>query len=67
MDTETLGKSQGSDQARNKPTYPSIVGLSEAKQLAEDLYEQAVAAVAELDEGGAMLTWIAEYIIRRQR
>ena len=31
-DAATLGKSPGADEARNKPTYPSIAGLSRAKQ-----------------------------------
>ena len=35
-DTETLGKPQGSDQARNKPTYPALLGMSEAKRRADE-------------------------------
>ena len=41
-DTETLGKTQGKDQNNDKPTYPALLGLSGAKQKAQDLHEQAI-------------------------
>lgn len=65
-DTETLGKTQGSDIARNKPTYPALLGMSEAKRLAEDLYQEAMASLAPLGEKAGPLRDIAGYIINRQ-
>ena len=35
-ETEVIGKPQGSDLDADKPTYPKIMGLEEAKKLAED-------------------------------
>jgi len=65
-DTETLGKTSGADQALGKPTYPSLVGLAEAKRMAEELCEEAVASLAELGEPAQPLRDITEYIIQRQ-
>lgn len=65
-DTEILGKPQGSDQARNKPTYPALLGMSEAKRLAEGLCQEAVDSLSGLGEKANPLREIAEYIIARQ-
>lgn len=65
-DTATLGKQQGADQARNKPTYPALVGLTEAKQMAHELFSQAIASLEPLNEHAESLHWLADYIITRQ-
>ncbi|ALG66716.1 (2E,6E)-farnesyl diphosphate synthase [Beggiatoa leptomitoformis] len=63
--TETLGKKQGADNALNKPTYPSIVGLQGAKQMATDLVAQAIQALHDFDNQAEPLRELAEYIIKR--
>jgi farnesyl diphosphate synthase len=65
-ETATLGKKAGADSARNKPTYPSILGLTESKQRAAELRDQAVSALAPLGEDAAPLKWLAEYIVSRE-
>lgn len=65
-ETATLGKQAGADSARNKPTYPSILGLSQSKQRATELKDEAVKALAPLDEAAAPLIWLAEYIVSRE-
>src|SRR5690242_18930401 len=65
-ETATLGKKAGADSARNKPTYPSILGLTESKQRAAELRDQAVTALAPLGESAAPLKWLAEYIVSRE-
>ena len=65
-DTETLGKTQGADAARNKPTYPSLIGLSKSKDMAEDLMNQALDSISQLGENAEFLREIARYIIDRQ-
>ena len=65
-DTETLGKPQGSDQARNKPTYPTLLGMSEAKRRADELHREAIDSLAQWGETAQPLRDIAEYIIHRQ-
>ena len=44
-DTETLGKPQGSDEALDKSTYPSLMGLEKAQIFARELHQQALAAL----------------------
>ncbi len=64
-DTDTLGKPQGADQALNKPTYPSLLGLSGAKQMAGDLLEQALSSLDGLGSQADPLRWLASYIVTR--
>ena len=46
-DTATLGKRQGADIARDKPTYPALLGLEAAKAYAIELRDQALVALRE--------------------
>jgi geranylgeranyl diphosphate synthase type II len=64
-DTDTMGKPQGSDEAQNKPTYTSLLGLADAKRLAEDLHQQALESLQILDGKADQLRWISEYIVHR--
>ena len=45
--TEVIGKSRGADAARDKPTYPSILGLDESRRLAERQRSDALIALAQ--------------------
>lgn len=65
--TEVLGKPQGSDIARDKPTYPAILGLHEARRHAHAMYERAVAELAGFDDAADPLRWLAEYVVTRDR
>ncbi|HEX4300765.1 MAG TPA: farnesyl diphosphate synthase [Gammaproteobacteria bacterium] len=65
-ETATLGKQAGADSARNKPTYPSILGLTQSKQRAMGLKDEAVQALAPLGDAAAPLRWLAEYIVSRE-
>ncbi|MEH6649583.1 MAG: (2E,6E)-farnesyl diphosphate synthase [Motiliproteus sp.] len=65
-DTQTLGKTQGADLARDKSTYPALMGLEAAKAKAQQLHQQALLALAPLPpQNSAMLRLIADYIINR--
>ena len=44
-DTSVLGKQQGADVARDKPTYPALLGLDGAHRLADQLRDQALGAL----------------------
>jgi len=63
--TATLGKIQGADQAHNKPTYVSLLGLKEAQQKAQDLHQQALAALEHFGAAAKPLRQLSEYIISR--
>ena len=65
-DTETLGKPQGSDQARDKATYPALLGMTEAKRRADELHQEAVESLSHWDEAAQPLRDLAGYIIHRQ-
>jgi geranylgeranyl pyrophosphate synthase len=65
-DTATLGKTQGADNARNKPTYVSLLGLDGARRKADALVDEAVSALSALGTGTDMLEAIAVYITSRQ-
>ncbi|MDP2284098.1 MAG: polyprenyl synthetase family protein [Pseudohongiella sp.] len=64
--TEVLGKPQGSDIARNKPTYVSLLGLDGAQAKAESLIHQAHSALNSIDADTRLLRDIATYITARQ-
>jgi len=66
-DTETLGKPQGSDMVKNKPTYPNLLGLDGAKDVAEHLHEEAISSLSDFDEKADPLRWIADYIVQRNK
>jgi farnesyl diphosphate synthase len=64
-DTETLGKQQGADIARDKPTYPAILGLEAAQHKAQDLVEQALAALQHLSGPTQALAGLARFVVQR--
>lgn len=64
-DTEVLGKTQGADRARNKPTYPSIHGLEASRELAKELCDDAIGSLSGFDEHADALRDIATYILER--
>ncbi len=66
-DTATLGKPQGSDEARHKPTYPATMGLEAARKHADTLYHTALASLAPLGDNGHILGDIADFIIHRKQ
>lgn len=65
-DTATLGKTQGKDQAHDKPTYPALLGLEAAKAYALALRDQALAALEGFGEGAEPLRDLARYIVERR-
>ncbi len=64
-DTETLGKTQGKDQNNNKPTYPALLGLTGAKQKAQELHEQALDSLSMFGSEADLLRDLSLYIIQR--
>ncbi|MCI2283261.1 (2E,6E)-farnesyl diphosphate synthase [Colwellia sp. MSW7] len=62
---EELGKPSGSDLASNKSTYPALLGLQGAKEKAENLFQQALQALASLPYNTQSLADFATFIIKR--
>ncbi|MCP1650857.1 (2E,6E)-farnesyl diphosphate synthase [Pseudomonas nitroreducens] len=65
-DTATLGKTQGKDQAHDKPTYPALLGLDAAKAYALALRDQALAALEGFGDTAEPLRALARYIVERR-
>lgn len=66
-DTDIIGKPQGSDLERNKPTYPYLLGMAGAKKAADDLHREALTAIESFDAGADALRWLANYIVNRNK
>ena len=63
--TQTLGKTAGSDEKKNKATYPALHGLEAARQRQQSLCAAALHALQTFDEKAEPLRCIARYIIER--
>lgn len=66
-DTKTLGKPQGSDELRHKPTYPSLLGLAEAKKMEQLLFERAMSYLVKAKIKSDKIAAIAYYILQREK
>lgn len=66
-DTELLGKTTGADEARGKVTYPAAVGLERSRQAADEMINDALAALEGFDDRANPLRSLANYIITRKK
>ena len=66
-DTELLGKTTGADEARGKVTYPAAVGLERSRQTANEMVNDALAALEGFDDRANPLRSLANYIITRKK
>ena len=64
--TATLGKTAGKDAQHNKPTYVSVLGVAEAKELAEELRRDALATLDSFGERALRLRQLADFIVLRK-
>ncbi|WP_417349158.1 (2E,6E)-farnesyl diphosphate synthase [Ferrimonas sp.] len=64
-DTEQLGKPQGSDADADKSTFPALLGLEGACEVAQSLHKDALTSLAQLPYNTELLTDFARYIIER--
>jgi farnesyl diphosphate synthase len=65
-DSATLGKTAGKDAADNKPTYVSILGLEQSRNLAEKLRNDAHEALMPFKENAQRLRELADLIVQRK-
>ena len=64
--TATLGKTAGKDNAAEKPTYVSLLGLDAARAYAEQLRRDALESLAGFGARASRLTQLADFICHRQ-
>lgn len=63
--TVTLGKTAGKDAADNKPTYVSLLGASRARDLAQELRADALAALTDYGDEATRLRELADFVVER--
>ena len=66
-DPQVMGKAVGTDQERQKCTYPALMGLENARVFATELVRDALQALSNFDNRSQPLRAIARYIIERKR
>ena len=64
-DTATLGKTAGKDLAQHKSTFPSLLGLEQARQRADALFDEARDAARSISDRAEPLLWLADFIQQR--
>ena len=65
--SELTGKSTLADAALNKPTFPSILGLENSRKRALELHDEAILHLQYIDGDTECLSWLADYVINRDR
>ena len=65
-DTATLGKTAGKDADNDKPTYVSLLGVTAAREMAQNLHAEAIAALAEFGDSALRLRQLADFIVLRK-
>ena len=66
-DDETMGKRSGMDTERHKSTYPSLVGLEEARRLADEAVASALGALEGFGSEAEPLRDLARYVVEREK
>jgi geranylgeranyl diphosphate synthase type II len=66
-DPAYMGKDVGTDQVREKSTYPSIMGIEKSKEFAKNLVNNALQALDYFDNKAEPLRAIAHYTIERKK
>ncbi len=65
-DTSTLGKTQGADSARDKPTFPSVIGLEASQEKALELHHKALQTLSIFGEEADILRYISAWFVERR-
>ena len=65
-DTATLGKTAGKDADNHKPTYVSLLGAHEAREMAQRLHRDALESLAEFGDSARRLRDLADFIVLRK-
>ncbi len=65
-DPALMGKTPGSDAAKNKMTYPALLGIAQSKDAAKEHVESSLEALAGFDVRAEPLRAIARYLLVRR-
>lgn len=64
--TTALGKTAGKDAENNKPTYVSILGIKQARELAHELQREASGVLDKFGSKALRLQQITDFIVQRE-
>ena len=64
---DVMGKKAGSDAAKDKSTYPAMLGVEESQRLANEAADRAVAALAGFGPEADIFRALARYIVERRK
>lgn len=64
-ETDVIGKRAGADQRLAKATYPSLFGITAAKQRCETLLQAGIQKLEIFGDDAEPLRWLARYIVDR--
>ena len=62
---EVLGKDVGSDQDKDKATYPKVYGLERSREIARGLVERGIRELGCIDRDTTVLAGLAGFVINR--
>jgi farnesyl diphosphate synthase len=65
-DTITLGKTAGKDAENGKPTYVSLLGLQDARNMVKRLHREALETLAGFGDSAQRLRELADFIVLRK-
>jgi farnesyl diphosphate synthase len=65
-DTITLGKTAGKDAENGKPTYVSLLGLQDARNMVKRLHHEALETLAGFGDSAQRLRELADFIVLRK-
>lgn len=66
-DASVIGKPVGSDEKNHKSTYVTLTSLAEAKKLAQETVEEAVAALKDFGPEADFLRELVSYLVDRNK
>ncbi len=65
-DTATLGKTAGKDADNDKPTYVTLLGVQAAREMAQQLHQDALDCLLEFGDAAQRLRELADFIVLRK-
>ena len=65
--SEQLGKTAGKDREQGKLTYPALVGIEKAREIAEKLTEDALVALSSFGKEADILRRLAVELLERKK
>jgi len=66
-DPAFTGKASGTDEVRQKATYPALMGVRKSFETAEKLVQKAIQSIKEFDNKSDPLRSIADYVVKRKK